>query len=358
MTENGVLAARTAASHVATGEWQSFELRMRRRRAERCLLRAEVALEAGFLEDARDALEEARHLAPGVGGLLDVEARIAAAALIRESPPATHPHLLAIALGVLLAIAAAVIGIVMMQSAAPRSAAAAPALSDPAVSRGVPVLAAAVPLAQEPPPVRVPADARVERAIDLPVAETRASSDPAPILMSPTSAALAPSIPQVPPDTIVRTAVAANAPEPPPPAAAELTTTNTVPLPSATSAPEPAPAPIATTGVSEDAAVRAVLERYASAYDRLDASAAQAVWPNVDAGALERAFDGLSEQQVSLGTCTIEVSGASAHASCAGSARWTPKVGSGARTEPRAWSFELSRTDAGWRIESARVRPR
>jgi tRNA uridine 5-carboxymethylaminomethyl modification enzyme len=50
----------TATSHISTAEWQSFELRMRHRRAQRCLLRAEVALEAGFPGDARAALDEAR----------------------------------------------------------------------------------------------------------------------------------------------------------------------------------------------------------------------------------------------------------------------------------------------------------
>ena len=34
------------SSHTATHQWQSFEFRMRHRRAERCLLRAEMALEA------------------------------------------------------------------------------------------------------------------------------------------------------------------------------------------------------------------------------------------------------------------------------------------------------------------------
>src|SRR5687768_12548613 len=51
-----------AAPHTATNQWQSFEMRMRHRRAERCVLRAEVALQAGFEEDARAALEEARRL--------------------------------------------------------------------------------------------------------------------------------------------------------------------------------------------------------------------------------------------------------------------------------------------------------
>src|SRR5687767_326344 len=51
-------------SHTATEQWQSFEIRMRRRRVERCVLRASVAIEAGVLEDARAALEEVQRLDP------------------------------------------------------------------------------------------------------------------------------------------------------------------------------------------------------------------------------------------------------------------------------------------------------
>ena len=40
------------SSHTATGEWQSFEVRMRRRRVERLLIRADAATEAGCVEDA------------------------------------------------------------------------------------------------------------------------------------------------------------------------------------------------------------------------------------------------------------------------------------------------------------------
>jgi hypothetical protein len=360
VAENGALVARTPASHVTTGEWQSFELRMRRRRAERCLLRADIALEAGFVDDAREALEEARRLAPGVGGVSALEARIAtASSAVTESSPARHSRALPIAVAAALAIAAAIVATVMMRLAVPSSASASPSVPEPLVSRAVPALVSSAPLAQVPPPAaalspaidRVATPASFERRVD-PSSETEAR-DAAPVLMPPIAATSSPAISPVPADTIVG-ATTANAPEPPP--AAEVAVPNAVPLPSATTAPEPSP--VGTSGADDDDAVRAVLARYASAYDRLDASAVQAVWPNVDAGALEGAFDGLLEQQVSLGACTVDVSGPSARANCAGSTRWTPKVGGGSRTEPRAWTFELSRTDSGWRIDSARVRPR
>src|SRR5262245_34931094 len=60
-------------SHTATGEWKSFEVRMRRRRAERLVARADAAATAGDMEEARSSLEEALGLWPGAPGLTDVQ---------------------------------------------------------------------------------------------------------------------------------------------------------------------------------------------------------------------------------------------------------------------------------------------
>jgi hypothetical protein len=78
------LARRVAQSHTATDQWQSFELRMRRRRIERCVRRATDALGAGTLDVATDAIEEAAHLAPGDEEIKALAAKIRAAAV----PPA------------------------------------------------------------------------------------------------------------------------------------------------------------------------------------------------------------------------------------------------------------------------------
>lgn len=51
-------------SHTNTPQWQSFEVRMRRRRTERCVARATEALRARRLADAREALHEAQLLEP------------------------------------------------------------------------------------------------------------------------------------------------------------------------------------------------------------------------------------------------------------------------------------------------------
>ncbi len=65
-------------SHTSTPQWQSFEIRMRHRRAERCLAHANLALSAGLLDEARAAGEEARALAPGMPELEELEQKLAA----------------------------------------------------------------------------------------------------------------------------------------------------------------------------------------------------------------------------------------------------------------------------------------
>jgi hypothetical protein len=78
----------TSASHIGTEQWQSFEMRMRRRRAERCLLRASVALEAEFLDDAWEALDEAARLSPDDPEVAELLARLAEASTASPSAPA------------------------------------------------------------------------------------------------------------------------------------------------------------------------------------------------------------------------------------------------------------------------------
>src|SRR3954467_9307297 len=75
-------------SHTSTGEWQSFESRMRRKRAERLALRAEVAAEAGCFDDARQCLDEARSIAPGLPAIAAAESLIAQLAAAPPPPKA------------------------------------------------------------------------------------------------------------------------------------------------------------------------------------------------------------------------------------------------------------------------------
>ena len=102
--------------------------------------------------------------------------------------------------------------------------------------------------------------------------------------------------------------------------------------------------------------IRAVLDRYRNAYQQLDASAARSVWPGVNVGALSRAFGALSSQQISFDGCAIAVSGDSADATCNGQSRIIPKIGGGSETARRTWVFRLKQSGADWIIEKATVK--
>jgi hypothetical protein len=108
--------------------------------------------------------------------------------------------------------------------------------------------------------------------------------------------------------------------------------------------------------VDDRAMVEETLSRYRRAYNRQDARSAQAVYPNLNAPALARAFDSLQSQSLQFDECEIDVRGGSANVTCRGTSRYVPKVGNrDAHVEPRVWDF-LLRKDAGdWKIENARA---
>ena len=109
--------------------------------------------------------------------------------------------------------------------------------------------------------------------------------------------------------------------------------------------------------VPQTAAIESVLDRYEIAFSMLDARRAKAVWPTVNERNLERAFDSLENQTFDLGECDIDVAASSAVASCQGTARYTPKVGSRkVRTERRQWTFHLQQRGQDWSIESVNSR--
>jgi hypothetical protein len=115
-----------------------------------------------------------------------------------------------------------------------------------------------------------------------------------------------------------------------------------------------APAP----PVVDDAArVRAVVQKYQAAYDRLDAGLVHEVWPGVNEAALARAFEGLQSQTLTFRACDVQLRGAAATVLCSGSTRYVPKIGSREpHVEPLAWTFTLrKRANDDWRIESARA---
>lgn len=108
--------------------------------------------------------------------------------------------------------------------------------------------------------------------------------------------------------------------------------------------------------IERQASVRGTIERYRSAYERLDAAAAQSVWPGVDAGALSRAFGSLESQQLRFEDCAIDVAGSTADATCTGRASVVPKIGGGRQSVNRTWRFRLEQNGESWTIASATVR--
>jgi hypothetical protein len=362
---------------------------MRKRRVSRCLLRADLALDDGSLEEARAALNEARRLEPGAPGLAELESRYARLQEQARSTAVVTPHaaaVVAMKLGparqrsvgvamvsilatglVLAALYAGWIGFggdgpTTLPEAVPPpetslvaeiAAAVAPARRLRIVHETVAATEATPKLAQqelELPPASVPiADADVTPALDVSLPAVGSGSAP-PASALPTSDVRT----DLPP------AVTAQ-----PPAGPPLNATLELPLPDSPRPTAPAATPPAEatdppasspTRVDERDRIRAVLARYESAYTALDAAAARAVWPSVDQRALARAFDGLAAQQVKLGQCDVRVDGTTASAQCSGSASWTPKVGGGARMQARRWEFQLRNANAGWQITSAAIR--
>jgi hypothetical protein len=80
------MGAGVLPSHTATQQWQSFEIRMRRRRVDRCVLRAAVAIDAGQLDDARAALEEVERLDPHEPAIQPLRTRLSDAELKSAEP--------------------------------------------------------------------------------------------------------------------------------------------------------------------------------------------------------------------------------------------------------------------------------
>ncbi|MEO6238991.1 MAG: hypothetical protein ABIQ52_18500 [Vicinamibacterales bacterium] len=367
---------------------------MRLRRAERVLLRAEIALDAGYPEDVVTCLEEVRRLAPSLPALHRLEQKLRTApmppfapdaltfapleapgeeeipgpaVLLSSNAPTRNRLRLLVPAAAILLVAGVATRLGGNHRADSPGAIDVAALASPAPpplpaqtnepdrnSLSLPATPALAPEARTTPvPVATtltkPPAAAMSAAAMPPL-----SNDPTARSAAPTSTADAGAVPALRlADTseaprLVRAPFAAapiaGLPEP----LARATDTAAAPRESSTPA-EPSDEPL----------VRSALDRYAQAYSALDADAAQRVWPRVDRTALSRAFETLASQQVSLGDCAVDVTGATARATCSGSATWAPRVGSGsARTDARRWSFDLAKSGEGWQIVNARVQNR
>jgi hypothetical protein len=121
--------------------------------------------------------------------------------------------------------------------------------------------------------------------------------------------------------------------------------------PAAAERPAAVPAVSTPPRLTDRQAIDALLAGYQAAFTQLDANAAKAVWPGVDAAGLERAFGQLENQDLTFSRCSVSIDGVNAVAQCSGSATYVPKVGNrSARSEYRQWEFELWKGAGRWRI--------
>lgn len=347
---------------VAPGGYAQFEQRARRRRADRRLDAARSALAQGRLKDAASALDEVIALDPNLPELRDLTARYALLRRNRERPHA----------GRWLAAAAAFGGIVLGASWlqdttglwSRQTIAVAPLVAPPEPF-GVTVSASET--APEPlEPVATSGDA-VARTGDVVEAAARVPTT-APAVVPSEIERRADIRPADQPRAVETDSVASPAQVPavvralpePSAAVAPVNASASVPIPPPAPA-APAAAPVATaTAVrtpDDELLIKQVLQRYRSAYEGLDARSARAIWPAVNETALARAFDGLTSQTLTFDACDVTLRGdAAAAATCHGSARYIPKVGSREpRVEPRTWDFTLRKDGTDWKIQSARA---
>ncbi|HEY0874404.1 MAG TPA: hypothetical protein VGD94_13110 [Vicinamibacterales bacterium] len=360
-----------APSHTSSEQWQSFEIKMRHRRAERCVARAEAAFESGHDEEAREALAEARALnaqSPDFDTLrarVDERLEAVAAAARRTRTLKVSGAVIA----VLLIVASAGVFLALGRAANPDPAAtrveepaslpvSAP-IPAPTTGMETPENQGVAPAQTEivPPEPQAALPPRQDEVRTPPAEDRSRSSSPA------ANGPPLPPVRQVEPDVQVprmTTGDAAGSLLPPSSTAVDPVASG---LPS-TAAPKPlAPPPLPVVepergppAISEEQRVRAVLAEFEAAYSSLDAAAARAVWPSVDERSLASAFASLRSQRVSLGTCAVGITGAAARADCNGVTAWTPKIGGGERREQRRWTFELQSANGVWRIVRAQAR--
>jgi len=329
--------------------WARFEQRARQRRIEKRLEAARTAVRAGRFADAKAALDELQELDPSNPQIQALSAQLAKPVKPRSRRGAFAAAALAFVAVLLAASWIRNTGlspspqVVVTAAVAPAPE---PLLASREIGFEVPVATSGAPetfllrngiadVPEPPRPIEAPraAAARVEAPpFEAPELSARINLPPAPVA-EPVVVTPSPVLP--PPDPPQQ-------PSPAPIAAA--------PTPAAA-------APIVAAVVVDDAAqVRAVLQKYQTAYERLDARSVRAVWPGVNETALARAFDGLESQSLTFKACDVQLRGLTAAVVCTGSTRYVPKVGSHQpRVESLAWNFTLRKNASEWEIESARA---
>jgi hypothetical protein len=349
---------------VSAEGYAHFEARAKRRRVDRRIEAARAALGRRKLHEAASALDEIIALDPNLPELAGLTAQFDE---LRKaiSTPHRGPWLMAAAVFAVVVLGASYVhestsllsypvkGEVSLVTPPRPSLQLERATSDPTAVATVGVTDDAVAdVVARPERARSPRAAAVRPAA-LPAMLRDRSSQPDRVL------ALMPSLPEPAPASgpvsdLGPSAPVSTPPQSPPPAPAVPPRAAT-PAASNVSAPVPAPASIPT-GPDDEGLVKQALQRYRHAYEGLDARSAHAVWPAVNQAQLARAFDALASQAITFDACDVQVRGAMASATCRGTARYVPKIGSREpRVEPRVWSFALKKDGADWKIDSART---
>ena len=344
----------------ATAEgYAKFEARAKRRRVDRRVDAARTALERRRLREAASALDEIIELDPNLPELTELTASFDE--LRRHAATARRGPWFAAA----ASFAVVLFGATWLQETRPQPDSAQDA-RPPLVSVQTAGLSS---LVEPPAPEQIVDTDVVDKAIAAP-ARGQAEIEPRPV---PTSAREIPTparserldeAPVAPRPTIA----AQSQPVPPPPVVvspppvavpAAAPVSMSMPISAAVPRnPEPVavPPPAPSAQVDDIGLVKQALQRYRKAYDGLDAQSARAVFPAVNQAALARAFDGLESQTLTFDTCDVQLRGEAAVATCRGSARYVPKIGSREpRVEPRVWNFSLRKSGNDWTIDSARA---
>jgi hypothetical protein len=325
----------SAAPLVSTEGYAKFEQRARRRRVDRKIDAATCAMSSRNLRAAAAALDEVIELDPN---LPELSGLTAAFDELRRAGATTHRGP-AVAAG--LAFGALVLGASWVEEGRELVSHPIAAIANLVETHNPEPLS---PIAVDTPVQPVPLTAIATSGRDEDLAPSPVSTPRPLVVVAPLNVPPSPTIVPTPvaPVTSARAPVPAM-PTPPPVVIA------------ATDVPRPSPSPLPRVD-SDETQISHALQQYRTAYDRLDAGRAQAVWPGVNESALARAFANLESQTLTFNACRTDLRGDEAVATCQGSARYVPKIGSREpRVESRTWTFALKRAGEEWKIETARV---
>jgi hypothetical protein len=307
-----------------------FEQRVKRRRIQGRLEAARAAFESGHLQIAAAALDEVATLDPDQPELPQLTAKYHE---LQRSAAEKHrgPRLVAAAVFVV-----SLLGASLLHDST--------SLISRSMIVAMPLVSVLTPIVTVPPDVTsIGTTGALGPVLEQEIEAVMVEPANVRLTVDPPSTTRAPEEPEI-------------VPEPPPaavPAPRLMGSVQESPVVAPISMPLPPPAAVL---ADDNLLVNQALQRYRSAYEGLDAQSAHAVWPAVNQAALARAFDGLESQSLTFDACDVRVRGESATATCQGSARYVPKIGSREpRIESRVWNFSLHKAGDDWKIESARA---